>query len=137
MGPLVYPEDYPPNCPPPDRVPADGAVFRITAHSPPVDEDFLSEHELGWVPKHKPTASRRCRSRSLSVYRDVKDAVLHLELFSGHGGFIAAGTLSPDRGVTKLVGDDRRPTHTEWWCFNGQDRKSGFLVIEGRDDVAN
>lgn len=136
--PLAF-SGYPANCPLPGAVEATGPAFRITEHSPPTDADFLSHHEMGEEPKYKPTATRLCKMRSLSIYRTIEDARQHLKMFQLGGPFIAAGHLSPDKGMTLLTPppDGNRQSHTEWWCADGADRRTGFVVIEGRDDVAN
>ena len=93
MAELVF-SGYPPNCPLPEAVLAEGAAFRITQHDPPSEEDFLSPFEIGEQPKSKPTANQRCRARSLSIYRKLEDARQHLEMYNHGEGFIAAGKRS-------------------------------------------
>ena len=123
---------YPENCPLPEADDCGGGVFRVTKNDPPSDEDFLSQHELGFVPKYTPTAARACKARSLSVYKVIEDARHHVKVFAAHGTYIAAATLTPDRGkiMPTPPADGSRPSHCEWWCADGQDRRGGFVILE-------
>jgi hypothetical protein len=133
---VVFPNHYPPDCPPEAAEDAAGAVYRITKTDPPTQEDFLSFHELGMVLR-KDTLSARCRSRGLSVYRTLGDARHHLSVFPNGGDYIAGGTLTSAQGQTQPTPASQRPTHTTWWCAEGIDRGERFVVIEGRDNVAS
>lgn len=124
---------YPDGCPLPGAEPAAGAAFRVVEHNPPTDADFLSLHDRGETPKTKQSKPALCRRRALSVYRDVADARHHLKKYAAAlagRGRVAAKVLTPDLGVVLLWPTPDMPTHAEWWCADGADRKTGFLVIE-------
>jgi hypothetical protein len=106
-------------------------VYPITANKPPTEDDFLSAAELGRQPPPKLTRSQTCRRHALSGYRDLDDARHHVSVFPGTARFIAAGTLAPDSGVTKDTPNPTHPSHVDWWCHDGNDRRRGFGVIEG------
>jgi hypothetical protein len=136
MGQSTFPSHYPPLCPPDEAEDANGTVYRITRNDPPIAEDFLSLNELGRRLRH-PTASALCRQRGLSVFRNLEDARHHLEAFPALGQYIATGELMPTLGKTLPTPTSERPTHTTWWCYEGVKRQAVFVVIEGRDHVAD
>jgi hypothetical protein len=129
----AFPDHFPAGCPPQDAAPADGVVYRITKNNPPTPEDFLSFYEEGkQLRGNSPVA--QCRSRGLSVYREIEDARHQLAALPALGDHIAEGVLTEQHGVTKLT-PTKRPTHTTWWCFDRINRHSGFKVINGDEDV--
>ena len=133
---VVFPNHYPPDCPPGDAEEATGVVYRVTRSDPPTPDDFLSFNELG-VRLRKDTPFARCQSRGLSVFRSLADARHLLLAIPATGDYIAEGTLTPERGRTKLTPVHVRPTHTTWWCAEGINLAEGFAVIEGRSDVGS
>jgi hypothetical protein len=126
---LVFPSDWPACCPPDDAIEASGAAYRITKNDPPTDDDFLSHHERGLPSPLKQTRAQECRRRAVSIYRTIEDAKHHTLAFPSSGQNIAAGVLTARSGRTKLHPSDERPTHTEWWCFVGIERKAGFAIV--------
>src|SRR4051812_30019025 len=62
---MTFPSDWPPGCPPSDSEAADGVVYRIAKSSPPGDDDFLSQSELGRK------RGDECLRRALSVFRGL------------------------------------------------------------------
>jgi hypothetical protein len=132
IGSQTFPPNFPAGRPPTDAEPARGVVFRIVTADPPLEDDFLSAAELGRQPPAKLTRSQACRRHALSVYRSIDDARHHVALFPGTGRFIAEGTLSAEHGVTKDTPSSTRPSHVDWWCYHGIDRRHGFAVIEGQ-----
>jgi hypothetical protein len=128
-GPTFSP-DFPANCPPSDAVPTQGAVFRITDNDPPTDEDFLTKYELKEEPPPRQTKFQLCCRHSLSVYRDLSEARHYRQAVPGDRRYIAAGTLTPDCGVTKDRPASGYHSHAEWWCYDGIERRGRFVIIE-------
>jgi hypothetical protein len=124
-----FPPGWPPGCPPVDAEDANGIVYRATMNSPPTSDDFLSLREKNQKPRYPLTRAGECRYCAVSVYRTMVDAQHHLQVFPWDSKFIARGALTPDCGKTKLTPHPERPSHTEWWPFDGLDRCKCFQVI--------
>lgn len=120
---MSFPADWPSDCPPADAVDAEGTVFRIVKHNPPVRADFATHHETGRL-KNAP-ACLRC---GLSVFRELRDAVHQRSLLPKLGQWIVQGTLSAEYGKTRLT-TGQQPTHTTFWTYEGVDRTAFFAII--------
>lgn len=121
---------YPPGCPLPEAVPADGQAFRIVESDPPTEWDFQSHHERGETPRSTLTRNQQCKWRSLSIYRTIEDARHHLRVFECEDSFIAAGTLTRWMGKTIPSPSRDRPSHASWWRADGVDWRTVFSIIE-------
>lgn len=120
---MIFPDAWPAACPPHDAVDAEGEVFRIVGHDPPVCEDMASHFETGRL--QKAPACLRC---GLSVFREVRDAAHQRSLLPKLGKYIVRATLTTEHGKTKLT-TGKQPTHTTWWAYEGVNRPSLFSVI--------
>ena len=118
---MIFPNTWPSDCPPPDAVDAEGEVFRIVNHDPPVDDDFLTSFETGTFPRR--AACVRC---GLSVHRILADAVHTKTKYPKLGNRIAKGTLAKELGKTKQTG---QASHTTWWVYESVNRASIFALV--------
>ena len=119
---MKFPDMWPPDCPPSDAVDADGQVFRIVDHDPPIAQDFGTPFETNRLANRPP-----CLRCGLSVFREVRDARHQRHLFPNLGRLIAQGTLNVEHGKTKPTG--KQPTHTTWWAYENVNRASHFSVF--------
>ena len=60
---MNFPETWPCDCPPQDALDAEGDVFRIVDHDPPIANDLTSHLETGRLPRAAP-----CLRAGLSVF---------------------------------------------------------------------
>lgn len=123
---MTYPDDWPPDCPPPDAELAAGGVFRLVTTNPPVAMDFRSYREIGASDLRWP-----CEAAGLSVFRDLSDAIQYSENFPARGRFVARGTLDGQHGRCKAT-PRKGPvggSHTTWWPYAGVSRHTMFSVI--------
>jgi hypothetical protein len=121
---LVFPSEWPDNCPPSDSDDASGTIYRIVKTNPPARTDILSLFE-----ENRPIADLLCQSCGVSVFRELRDAVHQRKAYRRLGKLIAVATLTAECGKTKLT-SGRQPTHTTWWCACGVDRAARFAVVE-------
>jgi hypothetical protein len=124
-----FPADWGSNCPPADAELAGGTVYRTTKQDPPAEEDFKTWFELGKV---SPRSSKPqiCRTRALSVFREIADARIHMEKYPWENyKFVAKADLTSTCGKTKPVPIPEMPTHTEFWCAEGVSRLALFSVV--------
>jgi hypothetical protein len=123
MSEEVFPEDWPPGCPPQDAVAAAGTFFRLVHWDPPSAEDFLSPHEKNTHRKKPP-----CLRCALSLY-GRRDEVEHtMMLYPKLGDKIAEGVLTPAHGRTKL-NPGPPSSHTSWWPYRDVNRHLLFRVV--------
>lgn len=120
----VFPDDWPPDCPPPDAVPAIGVVYRLVKNNPAAVTDFRTHAELNKLPKAPP-----CLRVGLSVFRTREDAVHQAALLPFLGDKVASGELRPEHGKTKLT-PGKMPSHTTWWPYPIVDRVAPFMTVE-------
>lgn len=121
----TFPTDMPVGCPPDDSwFPDDVTVFRIVKANPPTALDFRTTAEEGKFRNHPD----QCQRRGMSVYQDLADAQLILQLYPQLGRFIAAGSLTPHHGRIRLTAG-RVASHTTWWPCKNISRENGFAVI--------
>lgn len=128
-----FPDYFPDSCPPSAAKPPTLAVYRIVKSQPPCPDDFRSNHELRMEFKKPPKELDRCTWCGLSVFGDFASARHRMELFPKLGRYVAAATLTPERG---LVMQTYKPPHFTWWCYNSAAREEGFHIIDGGEDVA-
>ena len=121
---MLFPDDWPADCPSEDTPVANLTVFRIVKHRPPTATDLLSHHETGRLPKADP-----CLRCGLSVFIIAEDAAHQRKLMPRLGEFIARGTLTAEHGKARLT-PGQQPSHTTWWPYIGVDRASLFAVIQ-------
>jgi hypothetical protein len=119
---LIFPEDWPADCPPADAQDASGEFYRLVKSNPPATRDLQTHHERGT--RRKDPA---CLRRGLSVFRTRDDAEHQSRIFPKLGKIIAKGILYPRDGKTKPTG---KPTHTTWWSYDGVDRSAVFTSFE-------
>lgn len=126
---MNWPADYPPNCPPPNSSPATGEVFRYIEGEDPESDDFRSYKES------RPTEDfgrNECRSRGVSVYRDLADlAALARRNAAYRAKRVAVATLTPDSGVTLPTPNRNSPSHVTWWVPRAVEASALFHVIGG------
>lgn len=120
---LLFPTDWPANCPPADAVDASGVVFRLVKNDPPQPSDFETHAETGRMPKADP-----CLRCGLSVFRNPQDAFHCRQILPKLGDKIVKGELAASDGKTKQT-KGRQPTHSTWWVYDGVNRCSPFSVI--------
>jgi len=121
---MLFPDDWPKDCPPNDAEVASSEVFRIVAKDPPDITDLASHWERGRLPNAP--ACLRC---GLSVFREIRDAVHQRLLLPKLGKLIAQATLEAEHGETKIT-QGKQPTHTTWWVYKDVNRASLFSVIK-------
>ncbi len=115
---MLFPTDWPKNCPPSDAADCSGPVFRIVTAKPPGPDDLKSYEELGIQ------VGSECRRKAVSVYAKLEHA-LHRQSLSPHlGSFVAVGEFVQGAGKTKLT--DERTGHVAWWSPKQFDRASLF-----------
>jgi hypothetical protein len=123
FDPTVWPQGCPPGTatvPPKSGL----TVYRIVSHDPPIADDFVSYHELGKAVAGG--ADQQCRSRSLSVFTDLAEAVARAQQSPQLGNLIAEGVLDEAHGVVK----PSRGAHVSWWPCDGIARHAGFTVVQ-------
>ena len=103
---------WPPSCPPSDAHAPDGlTVYRIVKSDPPSPGDFQSYFQAGIAVAGG--AQQQCKSRSLSVFMDLNEAMALARGTQGKiGTMIAEGILRQNDGV---VEPSRRTSHVSWW----------------------
>ncbi len=121
---MVFPHNWPAECPPEDAEHANGWVFRLVRNNPVSAEDFKSHKEVGRAPQ-----APECLRCGLSVFRNREDAEHLHKLFPRLGKFIARGELQELHGRVKLT-IGRQPTHTTWWAHEGVVRHAPFVDVE-------
>ena len=121
--PVTFPKTWPTACPPQDAVNADGEVYRIVDHDPPVSADLASHFETGRLPRASP-----CLRCGVSVFREPRDAEHQRSLMPKLGRWISKGALHIDHGKTKLTAG-HQPTHTTWWAYEGVNRAGLFTIV--------
>jgi hypothetical protein len=120
---MVFPSDWPSDCPPSSAVNAHGTVFRIVKNAPPLAADFATHRETGRL--KSPPECLRC---GLSVFRELGDAVHQRSLFPKLGQWIAQAILNADHGKMMLTAG-QQPTHTTFWIYEGVDRPRLFAIV--------
>lgn len=120
---MNFPANWPEDCPPRDALDAEGDVFRIVNHDPPITEDVATHFETGRLPK-----APQCLRCGLSVFRDVRDAIHQRLLMPKLGRFIAGARLKAEHGRTKLT-SGQQPTHTTLWTYDEINRTIVFAVV--------
>jgi hypothetical protein len=129
---FTFPLSWGPNCPPNTALDANGEYFRVVAHDPPHDDDFVSGYDLGRV-SPRSSNPQKCKARALSGFRTLEEAIDNAERYPDHGILIAARILTPDRGKTTQAGAG---THTDWWYYEGIIPREGFAVVGRARNVA-
>ena len=121
---MKFPDTWPANCPPADADDAQGDVFRLVKHNPPLADDTASHMETGKLP-----TAPACLRCGLSVFREMRDAVHQRQLLPKLGRFIAQAELVAEHGKTELT-KGTQPTHTTWWAYEGVNRHRLFSVVQ-------
>lgn len=104
-----WPAHFPGGCPPTDAEPLDREVFYLVSTAPPTRTDFQSALERGAF-----VSEPRCQRAGLScavepvLLEETRRRVTRLRAHT-----VASATLTPDHGVHKQTGRDRRH-HTMW-----------------------
>lgn len=114
------------NCPPTDAEYCQGTYFRVAKHNPPVNEDFLSQAELG-----RARSANECMRVGLSLLRKKTDAEHLIQLLPQLGKVILQAELTECHGKSKHTSSRQSPSHTTWWPFESLDRKMLFTAIKG------
>ncbi len=112
----------PPNCPLEGASEKELQAFRIVKNNPPTQEDFLTYHELGQLPK-----SNACKRASVSVFSCYEGAKHRLELSPHLGKHIARATLGTGHG--KVSHAHPESGHIDWWPYAGMRRPDDFSVV--------
>ncbi len=120
---MTFPKDWPSNCPSADTPDATGDVFRISKEDPVTQQDMLSHHETGKLPKADP-----CLRCGLSVFLELEDALNQQKLLPKLGNRIAKALLETNHGKACLT-KGQQPTHTTWWPYEEVDRAALFVVV--------
>ena len=114
---IIFPSDFPDDCPPNDSVQPEGTFYRIVRSNPPTDDDFISvvrgnrERALGLVRKGNITL---CEAMGLSVYGYREDILQHASQSPQLGMFISEIRLGPADG--RILSTSRRGnSHHTWW----------------------
>ena len=114
---LIFPSDFPDNCPPGGSASPDGRYYRIVKNDPPTDEDFVSvfRHDRGRAQKLASLGRLSlCETMGLSVYERMEDIVQHAAQSPRLGSFISEVKLVPSSGMIQHTGRDGNSHHT-WW----------------------
>lgn len=123
---MDYPNDWPKPCPPLDAGSCSGAIYRLTAGTPPAASDFLSFYALGKC------GEANCKGRGLSVFRQVEHAVHCASLFPANDWkCVAEGQMSPADGAIS-ASDSNSNGHRTYWPASGvtpQLLAERFLVV--------
>lgn len=117
----MFPEYYPPSCPPADAKKPDGTtVYYRLVRKPMTLDDVKSPYEL------KRPHSTTCDDCALSLYKGPGGVQRLINGYSwASGGWIASLCPSPDWGLIRTGSPKGSGTHTNFW----------LCVDARRDDI--
>ena len=135
----LYPNYYPPLCPPQAVQPNDQVVYRLVNHDPPIESDFLSVRQQS--PTRKDIRDE-CRACGLSMFTSYDDAIGQNDALSKTTFFkrkqlpkmlVAHGQTKSECGVTMKTPMNERPSHVTYWLFKDSKVHNDFAVVREKE----
>lgn len=124
---MIWPQDYPPDCPCSDSSDVRGKVYRLVKHNPPSSDDFIPSPTPCQTDKY---GDPECINRGISIC-NTYDGIIALR--KDYKPFeklrIAEGELTPEMGKMKRTFIHRK-SHYTWWVPEKCDPSKVFVVIE-------
>mgnify|MGYP006961701287 FL=1 len=108
----MWPDYYPPECPPPDARRDTIDVYRLVSADPPVPSDFVPV--VLEMPHRTFAPEKFCIACGLSVFQSLEGALRVRARYKPlRNKRLARGTIQPQDGLVLETGES---SHTTWWC---------------------
>ena len=127
-----WPADFPPNCPPNEAGPADGAYYRIVKNDPPKLGDFVSVYHLDQERAEKQVSDGKislCEIMGLSTFTDEEHARACARQFPRLGSKIAKLSLGKEAGKALSTPRDIWVSHHTWWQATEFDPIASTFIV--------
>lgn len=109
----VWPDHFPPSCPPTHAIDVAGTVYRFINGGQPADRDFLSHYERDPAQEW---GAEACMARGLSVLRTLGDCrIMRKAVPALRKKRIAVATVETPIGVIAETPSMSCKGHCTWW----------------------
>ncbi len=109
---MTKPDLCPDDCPPVAAITANGTYYRTVKNCPPSSTDFISYLEEG---KKIVGSHKTCIACGISIFKSIRDAHHHQELFPAKKLSVSVANLVPKDGLTLDTPSRQYPNHVTWW----------------------